>query len=473
MSAGLATDDPWGDRQQGLPLDRFAELLAAGPTFAWPPGTVFDYSNLGYGILGRVITNVAGAEYREVVRDRLLVPLGMTSSTYLEEEVPEARLAHGYVRRGEELVREGTGPVRRAGVDGRGVLLGARPRALGRRVPGRVPGPLRPRGPAPAPARVAARDAAGPARLRRRRFAPMPRTRSRSSLAGGYGFGLFIATDPDHGTVVSHSGGYPGFGSNMAWHPATGLGVIALGNLRYAQVERRIRRGAAGPGPGGSRPAARGAPGTRRGTVPRRRRGTARALGRRRRGRGVRDEPGPRRAAGPAAGRGGEGRRGPGPVPARRGSRDDVVVVRPPALVAARGARLGRARDPRDAGGGAPPPDAAGHPGRGPVADAGRRGGSVCSRRRPSPRPPGRPTSRGAMRWTSRPWSGRCGRGRRGSGPCAWASRRRATAARRRPGTWSRTAGARRSSWRWTRTPGAVTEAALQAARREPPDDAW
>ena len=108
MSAGLATDDPWGDRQQGLALDRFAELLAAGPAFTWPPGTAFDYSNLGYGILGRVVTNVAGKEYREVVRDRLLAPLGMRSTAYLEEEVDEARLAHGYERIGDELVREGT-----------------------------------------------------------------------------------------------------------------------------------------------------------------------------------------------------------------------------------------------------------------------------------------------------------------------------------------------------------------------------
>jgi hypothetical protein len=36
--------------------------------------------------------------------------------------------------------------------------------------------------------------------------------------------------------VVSHSGGYPGFGSNMRWHPATGLGVIALGNATYATM---------------------------------------------------------------------------------------------------------------------------------------------------------------------------------------------------------------------------------------------
>jgi hypothetical protein len=36
--------------------------------------------------------------------------------------------------------------------------------------------------------------------------------------------------------VVSHSGGYPGFGSNMRWHPATGTGVIALGNGTYSAM---------------------------------------------------------------------------------------------------------------------------------------------------------------------------------------------------------------------------------------------
>ena len=39
MSAGFPTDDPWGDRQQGLDLAAFSELLRGGPSFAWAPGT--------------------------------------------------------------------------------------------------------------------------------------------------------------------------------------------------------------------------------------------------------------------------------------------------------------------------------------------------------------------------------------------------------------------------------------------------
>ena len=235
MSGGLPTDDPWGDRQQGLDLTRFAELLAAAPGFAWPPGTTFEYSNLGYGILGRVITNVAGAEYREVVRDRLLGPMGMTATTYLEDDVPEPRLAHGYVRREDGLVREGT--------DGYGALASmggvfTSVRDLSRWVAGFLDAfPARDDPEGPHPLRRASRRemqqvqrAFGPWVAEHRPDAEPVAT------AGGYGFGLFVLRDVELGTTVSHAGGYPGFGTHMAWHPATGLGVIGLGNLRYAPV---------------------------------------------------------------------------------------------------------------------------------------------------------------------------------------------------------------------------------------------
>ena len=35
-------------------------LIAGGVTFTWTPGTRFEYSNLGWGIVGRVIERVAG-----------------------------------------------------------------------------------------------------------------------------------------------------------------------------------------------------------------------------------------------------------------------------------------------------------------------------------------------------------------------------------------------------------------------------
>jgi hypothetical protein len=38
------------------------------------------------------------------------------------------------------------------------------------------------------------------------------------------------------GRIVAHSGGYPGFGSHMRWHPASGWGVVALGNSSYAPM---------------------------------------------------------------------------------------------------------------------------------------------------------------------------------------------------------------------------------------------
>ena len=77
--------------------------------------------------------------------------------------------------------------------------------------------------------------------------------------ARGYGFGLFVTETPAWGRLVFHSGGYPGFGSHMRWHPATGLGVIVLGNSTYAaahplaaRLMEVLLRGTAAPGrPGG------------------------------------------------------------------------------------------------------------------------------------------------------------------------------------------------------------------------------
>jgi CubicO group peptidase (beta-lactamase class C family) len=235
MTAGLATDDPWGDRQQGLPIDAFERLLAAGPSLVRGPGVAFEYSNLGYGILGRVVTAVAGAEYRDVVRARLLVPLGMTASVFEDDEVPEARLAHGYVRRGETLVREGED--RYGALASMGGLFSS-VRDLSTWAGGWLDAfPARddPEGPHPL-RRSTRREAQQVQRSILPEIRPHAADAEPAVDAGGYGFGLGVVHDPDLGTFVGHAGGYPGFGSYMGWHPATGLGIVALGNRRYAPM---------------------------------------------------------------------------------------------------------------------------------------------------------------------------------------------------------------------------------------------
>ena len=229
MSAGFPTDDPWGDRQQDLDLDRFSALLRKGASFAWTPGTAFEYSNLGYGILGRVITNVAAAEYRDVVRERILDPLGMTSTVYDATEVEPGRLAIGYLRRDDAFVE--------VPFDGYGALaamggLFSTVRDLATWVAGFARAfddddPTHPLGRA---SRLEMQQAQRsiPPEVTWSSIRELP-----TASVAGYGFGLFVRQDLELGTIVAHSGGYPGFGSHMRWHPASGLGVVVLGNRTY------------------------------------------------------------------------------------------------------------------------------------------------------------------------------------------------------------------------------------------------
>jgi CubicO group peptidase (beta-lactamase class C family) len=230
MTAGFPTDDPWGDRQQGLPLDEFGKLLADGVSAAWAPGTRFEYSNLGYAILGRVITEVAGAPYKDVVRDRFLVPLGMTATGYEAEEFAAGSLAVGYRKAPggwEELPWDPYGAFAPMG----GVFSTVSDLAIW--VAGFAaafpPGAGRSVG-----AGWSGKDNGNhPLRAASRREMQLPHALLPDGR-GGYGYGLFISEDTVWGRIVSHSGGYPGFGTNMRWHPASRTGAIALGNGTYA-----------------------------------------------------------------------------------------------------------------------------------------------------------------------------------------------------------------------------------------------
>ena len=233
MTAGFPTDDPWGDRQQGTPLPDFAAILARGVRPAWAPGTRFEYSNLGYAVLGRVIAAVAQADYAGFVRDRILGPLAMERTGFEAAEFDPAGLARGYARSPggwTELAPDRYGAFAPMG----GVFSCVRD--LARWVNGFTaafpPGGQR-AGDAHPLAPATRREMQQPA-------VTLPEAQPRfpgSPAAGsqyGYGFGLFTEETSAWGRLVYHSGGYPGFGSHMRWHPETGLGVVVLANSTYA-----------------------------------------------------------------------------------------------------------------------------------------------------------------------------------------------------------------------------------------------
>jgi CubicO group peptidase (beta-lactamase class C family) len=233
MTAGFPTDDPWGDRQQGTPLPEFAAILARGVRSAWAPGTRFEYSNLGYALLGRVISAVAGDGYADVVRARLLDPLGMTRTGFEAAEFDPAGLARGHARGADGWIELTPDPLGAFAPMG-GVFSSVRD--LARWVDGFAaafpPGGLR--GGNAHPLSPAARREMQQPAVTLPRAQPLFPGDPAAGSQYGYGFGLFTEETSAWGRLVYHSGGYPGFGSHMRWHPDTGLGVIVLANSTYA-----------------------------------------------------------------------------------------------------------------------------------------------------------------------------------------------------------------------------------------------
>ena len=105
-ATGMVTDDPWGDRQQPLPEAEFTKLLKAGVPFSRSAGLTMEYSNFGYAILGRIVSNVSGKPYQAYIRDNFLTPLGMVSTGHDIAKSPLERRAIGYRWQDDAWVRE-------------------------------------------------------------------------------------------------------------------------------------------------------------------------------------------------------------------------------------------------------------------------------------------------------------------------------------------------------------------------------
>jgi CubicO group peptidase (beta-lactamase class C family) len=237
-TAGLVTDDPWGDRQQVLSEGDFTRMIEAGVPMSRTPGLAMEYSNFGYALLGRIITNVSGQPYDRYIRSQILLPLGMTSTVYEIANSPPQRRAIGYRWEDDRFVRE---PDMRHGAFGAmggietsandyarwvAFLLSAWPARDGPEA-----GPVR---------RSSVRELAQGlnfiAMAERAGLGDAPACR----YPRAYGMGMRVFQDCDLGLILTHGGGYPGYGSNVVLLPESGVGIFAFANRTYAGPSRPV-----------------------------------------------------------------------------------------------------------------------------------------------------------------------------------------------------------------------------------------
>jgi CubicO group peptidase (beta-lactamase class C family) len=181
------------------------EAISRYAIVVYPPGAVYNYSNLGYGVLEEIIAKVSGKPYETFMQDEVFKPLGMTTTTigtgagiansavrYTADGKPIAfydfdhRAASAVYTSAHELVRFGMFHLKDHLADQRPILKDATLDAMQHR---ETPG----------------------------------------DTASGYGLGWAI--DNEQGTrVVSHTGGMPGVATSLELYPQQNMAIVALGN---------------------------------------------------------------------------------------------------------------------------------------------------------------------------------------------------------------------------------------------------
>src|SRR5699024_4098326 len=244
MSAGLVTDNPWGDRQEAMTREEFAATLRGGLGHVHRVGTDFEYSNTSYALLGRVIDEITAGDYASEIRRRFLAPLGLGATGWSAEEIDSSHLATGHrLADRTDATRFEPVPLDAPGVYGAMAGLFSTVDDVAAWV----------RFLAAADAPDSASRPAGPLATASRRemqqlhshhpLAALPadpdepsRTSPGFDRVRGYGLGLVVEHFPDLGDVISHSGGYPGSGSFMVWHRGAGVRLVALAGSAAAPV---------------------------------------------------------------------------------------------------------------------------------------------------------------------------------------------------------------------------------------------
>jgi CubicO group peptidase (beta-lactamase class C family) len=93
------------------------QLYQGLATFELPrdPGTAFEYSNWGFGLLGHALAHCAGKDYEALLAERVIGPLGMRDTTFEPTAASRSRLASPYDAKRQPMPYERLGALSSAG----------------------------------------------------------------------------------------------------------------------------------------------------------------------------------------------------------------------------------------------------------------------------------------------------------------------------------------------------------------------
>lgn len=174
----------------------------SGHTLRRDPGTQYEYSNLGVGLLGHALALRAGASYESLLRERVLAPLGMTSTVITLTPALLPRMSQGHSADGDTVslwdipTLAGAGALRSSMTDMLAFL---------------------------------AANLQPPAGELGRAIAASHAARFRVNAVLSLGLNWHISNF-NGDTLVWHNGGTGGFRTMLAFHPRSGRGAVLLGN---------------------------------------------------------------------------------------------------------------------------------------------------------------------------------------------------------------------------------------------------
>ncbi len=181
-----------------------------------PPGARFHYSNVGYKALGLVLETIEGRPYPEVLRRRILGPLGMRASEpEITNEIRE-RLAVGYAYLHDDRIGHPGMPLvpatwlETATADGSIAATADDMAAYARLLLGRG-------------------SAGGVRVVSEAAFTRMTAPHAALGPDATYGYGLVVRRDGDR-TLIGHGGGMVGYLAGIQVDPQAGIGAVVLQN---------------------------------------------------------------------------------------------------------------------------------------------------------------------------------------------------------------------------------------------------